>query len=293
MSTLGMAISLSNEHCILQTHGGSTSIMTVMNEWTPHLQIAVEAVRRGAAELESWRPKFTVREKGRADLVTEADTASQAAIQAYLASQFPDHGFMGEESSVGKSLAELRLPADAPPTWVCDPLDGTSNYAHGVPAYCVNLALMANQSIVVAVTYDPRLNELFTATIGGGTRLNGEPVRVSKCPRLADGLLSTGFPSTYQQQRRNLDAWERISRVCQSLRRTGSSALNLAYVAAGRFDGYWCYDNWPWDVLAGVLLVTEAGGMVTTSDGGPFDPFRMDIIATNGTIHLETVQTLA
>jgi myo-inositol-1(or 4)-monophosphatase len=263
-----------------------------MKDPSEYLSVAIEAARHGAAELESWRNRFRVREKSRADLVTEADVASQAAVKAHLLGTCPDHHFLGEEDSVGKSLESLRLPASHAPTWVCDPLDGTGNYAHGVPAYCVNLALVIEQTIVVAVTLDPRLNELFTAVRGGGAHLNGEPIRVSPLTTLGQSLLSTGFPSDFDKQRRNLAVWERVSQDAQALRRTGSSALNLAYVAAGRFDGYWCFDNWPWDVLPGVLLVTEAGGTITTADGAPFDMFRMDILATNGHIHAETLRSL-
>jgi myo-inositol-1(or 4)-monophosphatase len=257
------------------------------------LAAAVEAARRGAAELEAWRDRFTVTEKGPADLVTEADVASQKAIKAYLLGRFPDHGFLGEEESVGRPLASMRPAAGSPPVWVVDPLDGTANYAHGVPAYCVNIALLVDGTPQVGVTFDPRLNELFTAYTGGGAFLNGKPIRVSSAPTIRDGLLATGFPADYGQQIRNLDAWRRVSAHAQALRRTGSTAINMAYVACGRFDGYWCYDNWPWDVLPGAVLILEAGGTLTTTDGGPFDPFRMDVIATNGRLHAELVRALA
>jgi myo-inositol-1(or 4)-monophosphatase len=262
------------------------------SELTNVLAIAVEAARRGAAELEAWRPNFRIREKARADLVTDADTASQLAVKTHLLTVFPAHHFLGEEDAFGRSIESLRLAADAPPTWVCDPLDGTSNYAHGVPAYCVNLALVMNGEPVVAVTLDPRLQELFTATADGGAFLNGESMHVSSIASLRNALLSTGFPSDYEQQRRNLATWQRVSQEAQALRRTGSSALNLAYVAAGRFDGYWCYDNWPWDVLPGALLVREAGGTITSAVGGAFDPFHMDLLATNGPIHGEMLKLL-
>ena len=206
--------------------------------------MAIEAARRGAAELEAWRSKFRIREKARADLVTDADTASQKAVKEHLLAAYPEHNFLGEEEAYGRDIESLRFAADAPPTWVCDPLDGTGNYAHGVPAYCVNIALVVKNEPVVAVTLDPRLNELFTATAGGGAFLNGEPIRVSTIASLRDALLSTGFPSDYEKQLRNLAAWQRVSKEAQALRRTGSSALNLAYLAAGRFDGYWCFDNW-------------------------------------------------
>lgn len=261
-------------------------------ELARYLAVAIDAARAGAVQLEYWRTRFTVKEKERANLVTDADTAAQTAIKACLLGAFADHAFLGEEDHFGAAIETMRPPAGAPPTWVVDPLDGTGNYAHGVPAYCVNIGLIVDGAIVVAVTLDPRLNELFTATLGGGAFLNGEPIRVSRTPTLRDSLMSTGFPSGYQAQLRNLTAWKKVSYHTQSLRRTGSSALNLAYVAAGRFEGYWCYDNWPWDVVAGALLVTEAGGSMSAVDGSSFDPFRMDLIGTNGHTHAELVAAI-
>lgn len=255
------------------------------------LSAATEAARLGAAELERWRTKFTVKEKSRADLVTDADTASQRIVKEALLAAFPDHQFLGEEDSVGKAVEETRPKGDAP-IWVVDPLDGTSNYVHDVPAYCVSIGLFAHGKPVVGVIHDPRQNEVFTAAIGLGAFLNGKPIRVSTVPSLRDGMIATGFPANYQKQLRNLDAWSRISIHAQSLRRTGSTALNMAYVAAGRFDGYWAYDNFAWDVMAGAILITEAGGQLTTADGQPFDPFRADLIATNGRFHEELLGIL-
>jgi myo-inositol-1(or 4)-monophosphatase len=266
--------------------------MSIIPDLDTFLDAAVEAARRGAAELESWRTRFRVREKSRADLVTDADHASQQAIQDYLLGRFPDHLFLGEEDAVGRPIESLRPPAVAPPVWVVDPLDGTGNYAHGVPTYCVNIGLLIDGEPAVGVTLDPRLNELFTAVAGRGTYLNGERVRVSPTATLRDSLVATGFPAKYEAQLRNLEAWKRVAYHAQAIRRTGSTAINLAYVAAGRFDGLWGYDNWPWDVLAGAVLVAEAGGALTATDGSPFDPFRMDILATNGHTHDEMRRVL-
>jgi myo-inositol-1(or 4)-monophosphatase len=260
---------------------------------TAFLNAATLAARLGAAELESWRSRFTVTEKGRADLVTEADVASQNAIKACLLGRFPGHAFLGEEESVGKEPHEVRPPAGAPPTWVVDPLDGTANYVHDVPAYCVSIGLVVEGKCVVGVIYDPRMNELFAAAQGRGAFLNGRPIRVSAAATIADSLLSTGFPANYDKQLRNLDAWQRLTGHAQGLRRTGSTAINLAYVAAGRFDGYWAYDNYPWDVVGGACLVAEAGGTISTIDGHSFDAFRPDLIATNGRIQGETVTFLS
>ena len=256
------------------------------------LDAAAEATRRGAALLESWRARFSVREKARADLVTEADVASQKAVKEYLLGRFPGHLFLGEEESVGKSPEQTRPAPDAPPVWVVDPLDGTTNYVHDVPAYCVSVGLWAGGRPVVGVILDPRMNELFTAAAGRGAFLNGKPIRVSETAALRDAMLATGFPYDYRRQQRNLDAWRAVAAHAQTLRRTGSTALNLAYVAAGRFDGFWAYDNWAWDVTAGALLVAEAGGAVATADGRPFDPFRPDMLATNGHIHAELLGVL-
>ena len=257
-----------------------------------YLSAAENAARRGADILEGWRKKFAVREKARADLVTEADDASQAAIKEILLGRFPDTAFLGEEGNFGKSHEELRPATDCPPTWVVDPLDGTANYVHDVPAYCVSIGLWHMGKPIVGVILDPRQNELFAAAEGQGATLNGEPISVSPTPAIRDAMLATGFPSNYLAQRRNLDAWDRVSAVAQGLRRTGSTALNLAYVACGRFDGYWAYNNWAWDVMGGVVIVTEAGGTITGMNGDPFDPFQPHGIASNGKIQAELFAAL-
>lgn len=258
-----------------------------------YLSAAIEAARLGAAELEHWRAKFTVREKFRADLVTDADHASQQVVKDTLLGRFPDHLFIGEEDSVGKSPGEVRPPTDAPPTWIVDPLDGTSNYVHDVPVYCVSIGLWWAGKAIVGVILDPRQNELFSAASGQGAFLNGQPIRVSSVSTVADAMLSTGFPANYQKQLRNLDAWAKLTGKAQSLRRNGSTALSMAYVAAGRFDGYWAYDNYPWDVVAGAALIEEAGGRLSTTDGLPFDPFRPDLVAGTPGVQAEVVRLLA
>ena len=259
---------------------------------TEYLSAAVDAARAGAAELERWRGKFSVREKYRADLVTEADVASQKVVKELLLGHFPDHLFIGEEDSVGKAPHEVRPPADAPPAWVVDPLDGTANYAHDVPAYCVSIGLWHAGRAVVGVILDPRQDELFAAALGQGATLNGKPIRVSSVPDVAGGMISTGFPANYQKQLRNLKAWEKLTAHAQSLRRNGSTALSMAYVAAGRFDGYWAYDNYPWDVMAGAVLIAEAGGTLCSTDGTPFDPYRPDLVAGNPAVQKELLARL-
>jgi len=265
---------------------------TATTELDHYLQAAVEAARAGAAELEQWRGRFSIREKFRADLVTEADVASQKVVKEILLGHFPDHLFIGEEDSVGKSPGEVRPPADAPPAWVVDPLDGTANYAHDVPAYCVSIGLWHAGQAIVGVILDPRQHELFTAASDRGAFLNGSRIRVSTVPTVADAMLSTGFPANYEKQLRNLKAWEKLTGISQSLRRNGSTALSMAYVAAGRFDGYWAFDNYPWDVMAGAVLIAEAGGLLATTDGLPFDPYRPDLIAGNPPVQKELVELL-
>jgi myo-inositol-1(or 4)-monophosphatase len=256
-----------------------------------YLAVAVEAARLGAAELERWRKQFKVKEKARADLVTDADHASQKVVKEYLLAKLPSHRFVGEEECVGKAIEDTR-PTDDAPTWVVDPLDGTANYVHDVPAYCVSIGLWLHGEPAVGVILDPRQNELFTAAKGLGAHLNGERIHVSPTTAVRDSLISTGFPANYEAQLRNLEKWKQVSFHSQALRRTGSTALNLAYVACGRFDGYWAYDNWPWDVLGGACLIAEAGGALTAADGKPFDPFRMDVCATNGKIQQELLGVL-
>ena len=246
-----------------------------------YLDAAREAARRGAAVLESWRARFSVREKGRADLVTEADLNAQQAIREALLGRFPSHGFLGEEGGKGQP----RPGPDAPPTWIVDPLDGTTNYVHDCPAYCVSVGLEVAGELVVGVIYDPRQDELFAAAKGQGATLNGRPIRTSDTAHLGDALLASGFPPDLRGQERQLDWWRYFSLRVRSLRRTGSTALNLAYVAAGRYDGYWAFDNNAWDVAAGVVLIREAGGRVTAPDGGPYDPHGRPCLASNGPLH--------
>jgi myo-inositol-1(or 4)-monophosphatase len=259
-----------------------------LREW---LTAGEEASRRAAAKLEEWRAKFSVREKKPADLVTDADYAAQNAVRSYLESVLPTHNLLGEEDTPG--TVKGRLSATSPPTWIVDPLDGTCNYVHDVPAYCVSLGLMVAGELVVGVVFDPRQNEMFSAALGLGATLNGKPMKVSQVAELRQGLISTGFPPDVEAQERNLAMWRVLSYKAQALRRTGSTALNLAYVAAGRFDGYWAYDNHVWDIAGGAVLIREAGGTVTLTNGTALDPFLPDILATNGHLHSEILQCLA
>jgi myo-inositol-1(or 4)-monophosphatase len=256
---------------------------------TDYLDAAIEAACRGADALESWRGRFQVNEKGRADLVTDADLAAQQAVRSVLQARFPGHAFLEEEGGGDKD----RPAADGPPTWIVDPLDGTTNYVHDLPLYCVSIGLWERGELAVGVVLDPRHQELFSAARGRGAWLNGtRRLQVSRTQRLEDALLATGFPPDLRGQERTLDWWRHFSFRTRSLRRTGSTALNLAYLAAGRFDGYWAFDNHAWDVAGGVVLVREAGGVVTNIDGAPFDPFTPDGLASNGPLHPALLATL-
>jgi myo-inositol-1(or 4)-monophosphatase len=244
-----------------------------------YLDAAQVAARRAAGILESWRSRFSVREKGRADLVTEADVASQQAVREELLGRYPDHDFLGEEA-VGPASSRSGRPC-----WIVDPLDGTTNYVHDCPLYCVSIGLEVAGELVVGVVHDPRQNEMFAAATGHGATLNGRPLRTSAATELDTALLATGFPADLRGHERQLDWFRFFSLRTQSVRRTGSTALNLAYVAAGRFDGYWGFSNNPWDVAGAVVLVREAGGTVTAMDGGPYDHHGGECLASNGPLH--------
>jgi myo-inositol-1(or 4)-monophosphatase len=255
--------------------------MTATADLAGFLEAAMAAAHRGAAILEDWRKRFKVQEKARFDLVTDADLASQRAIREFLLARYPDHAFMGEEEGLGQA----RPGSEAPPTWIVDPLDGTTNYVHDCPLYTVSIGLQVAGELVVGVVFDPSRQELFRAARGLGAWLGDQRLRTSRAERLEEALLATGFPPDLRGQERTLDWWRYFSLRARSLRRTGSTALNLAWVAAGRFDGYWAFDNHVWDVAGGTVLVREAGGLVSNVDGSPYDPYTPDALASNGPLH--------
>lgn len=246
-----------------------------------YLEAACEAARLAAVILEQWRSRFQVREKARFDLVTDADLASQRTIYEYLGARLPGHAFLGEEDA-----AASRKPGpEAPPTWIVDPIDGTTNYVHDCPMYCISIGLQVAGELVVGVVFDPTRPELFKAARGQGAWLNDRRMQVSSTDRLEEALLATGFPPDLRGQERTLDWWRYFSLRTRSLRRTGSTALNMAYVAAGRFDGYWAFDNHVWDVAGATVLVQEAGGIVSNVDGTAYDPYTPDAVASNRALH--------
>lgn len=226
--------------------------------------------------------------KGEADLVTEADRASERLIVERLHSRFPEHGVFGEEGSRGN--------LESPYRWYIDPVDGTTNFAHGYPVFCVSMGLEHRPAglagdqdgeIVAGAIYDPTRNELFVAEKGRGAYLNGRRIHVSRTATVAESLLATGFPSRKRHENPNIHFYHEITLRSHGVRRAGSAALDLAYTACGRFDGYWEFNLNPWDTAAGFLLVTEAGGTLTYFDGSPFHLASREILATNGLIYSE------
>ena len=248
---------------------------------------ATEAARAAGEILQEWAHKFTVREKGPANLVTEADFAAQAVIVNLIRSRFPDHGFLAEEG-----LDEA--PPAASFRWVIDPLDGTSNYVHRFPYYAVSIGLEYQRQIVLGVIFDPNRDELFLAERSRGASLNGREIRPSHVTALSHAFVVASLPSAISSDDPSVVRLLRVLPHAQSLQRTGSAALNLAYVACGRMDAFWSSSLKPWDVAAGSLIVTEAGGTMTRMNGDPFDHMLPDLLASNGSpIHDELRSLLA
>lgn len=246
------------------------------------LATAIEAVvRAGEIQLARFGSDVRVDKKGAIDLVTEIDLQIEREFRQTIAERFPDHVVLGEEFE--RAGDRDTVP---PFCWVFDPVDGTTNYAHGLPIFCASLALEIDGLIAVGAIYDPTRRELFTAERGHGAWLNGHPLAVSAVDTLLDSLLVTGFHYGIQQDPEKLVALFRefITRA-RAVRRLGSAALDLCYVAAGRFDGYWESIIQPWDVAAGALIVEEAGGRVTTVSGEPFRSRAGSVLATNGALH--------
>lgn len=250
------------------------------------LQTAIKAARAGGKVLHDWSGRFTVSEKSRANLVTEADFESQKTIYELISSRFANHSFLGEEGlNHDDSSTSYR--------WIIDPLDGTSNYVHRFPYYCVSIALEDEAGLLIGVVYDPNRDELFTAVRGQGARVHGSPLRTSACSPLSEAMVLASLPVGTSNTDPAVTRFLNMLPHAQTVQRTGSAALNLAYIAAGRIEAFWSSSLKPWDVAAGVLLVTEAGGKVTKMDGSTFELQVPDMLATNGTnIHEEMVPLL-
>jgi len=252
------------------------------------LDITIDIVRAAGAILrQGWGRAGQIDFKGEVDLVTEYDRRAEALIVTALRERFPTHHIYAEEQGDAG-------PGDSPFTWLIDPLDGTTNFAHGFPVFAVSVGLMHQGERLVGVVYDPTRDELFTAGLEMGARLNGAPAHVSETGTLDRALLATGF--AYDRRTaadNNVGNVARFIRRCQGLRRAGAAALDLAYVACGRLDGYWEMGLNPWDVTAGTLIVQEAGGRVTDFHGGDREhPSGRRIIASNGRIHAEMLDVL-
>jgi myo-inositol-1(or 4)-monophosphatase len=240
----------------------------------------------GALLLEYFHQKLKIEYKGEADLVTAADRAAEALIRERISKQFPSHDVLGEEQGLNDRGGEYR--------WYVDPLDGTTNFAHGYPVFCVSLALEkralehgsdAGARRIAGVVYDPTRDELFTGEQGRGAHLNGESIHVSQAARLKDCLLATGFPSQKRHKNPNIYFYHQITLKTHGVRRAGSAALDLCNVACGRFDGFWEFNLNPWDTAAGVLIVEEAGGKASRFDGSPFELDSRETLASNGLVH--------
>ena len=246
-----------------------------------------EDVAGGAGEIlrRSYGGKQSIHYKGETNLVTEVDRQSEAYIMGRIRSAYPDHGILSEESSEVHSATPYR--------WIVDPLDGTTNYAHGYPCFCVSIALEMGGKLLVGAVFDPLLGEMFTAAAGEGARRNGESISVSSTEMLRRSLLSTGFAyDVNTAEDTNLANFREFVFTGQAIRRDGSAALDLCYLACGRFDGFWELSLKPWDTAAGLLILVEAGGVATRLDGSPYHVHHPDILASNGKIHEQMIEVI-
>lgn len=254
------------------------------SELTRLQEIAVDAaLSAGKVIRKNYQTRLRVREKPGQGLVTHVDMAAEAAAIRILKKGAPDFGFLTEETFYqGKQLAHQRG------LWILDPLDGTTNFVHGFPMFCVTIAAEVDHHSLVAVTYHPILDELYTAIVGRGAFVNGKRMKVAPTSKIKDALLSTGFvipDKKVKSLETEMSAFEKLSLVARAVRRPGSAALDLAYTARGVFDGFWEKNLKPWDVAAGALLIQEAGGKVTDFEGKPFRSDAGSVLATNGKLH--------
>jgi len=250
------------------------------------LATAIEAViRAGDLQMAKFGTGVRVDKKGAIDLVTEVDVEVERMFRAMVAERFPDHDVLAEEFDTPLTGARHR--------WVFDPLDGTTNFAHGVPIFCASLALEIDGKAVIGAVYDPNRKELYTAEAGQGSRLNGQRLKVSTNATVLDSMLVTGFPYHVQQNPDEfLKVFGQVLRRARAVRRLGSAAIDLCWVAAGRMEGFWEASLKPWDTAAAALILQEAGGKVTGMDGGDWLPERPDILGTNALIHDECLEIL-
>jgi myo-inositol-1(or 4)-monophosphatase len=252
----------------------------------PFKQTAIEAARESAKILRSRFGKISrIRKKENAEIVTEADTESEEVIISTIHTEFPDHAVLGEECGLIKGASEYK--------WIVDPLDGTLNFAHQIPIFSISIALVVRDTIVLGIILDPVSDELYTAVRGLGAQLNNEPIQVSATRTIAESLLVTGFPYNVREIFEPvMIRYASCLKASQGMRRLGSAALDLCYVACGRFEGFWEQNLKPWDSAAGALMVVEAGGRVTTFADRPYTVEHAEILATNGLIHKEMLGLL-
>lgn len=252
-----------------------------------YLDFAVSAAKEAGLFLKKNLHKgHSVHYKGEINIVTDEDRKSEEMILGRISREFPGHDILSEESAARGSGAEFR--------WIVDPLDGTTNYAHGFPVFCVSMALQRNGVTIVGCVYNPMLDEMFTARAGSGAFLNGDRIRVSDTADFSKSFLATGFPYDLRTDRNNnINYFVVLAKKTLAIRRAGSAALDLAYTAAGRFDGFWELKLHPWDTAAAILLMQEAGGKVTDIAGSEHTLGSASIAATNGLIHSELIKTLS
>ena len=245
-----------------------------------YLETAAEIAREAGALIHTYLERHIGFElKGDFDLVTEADRASERLIVERLESKFPTHAIVAEEGGGQAGSSEYR--------WYVDPLDGTTNFAHGFPMFNVTMALERSGELIAGVIFDPLRNEMFAAEKGSGAYLNHRPIRVSKAAKIETSLVATGFPSRKRHLNVNVHFYYQLAMLSHGVRRAGSAALDLAYVACGRLDAFWEFGLNPWDMAAGVLLIREAGGACSDMHGGPLDLRGRHILADNGLVHAE------
>jgi myo-inositol-1(or 4)-monophosphatase len=238
-----------------------------------------ELAREAGGLLMSYFGKVAIEYKGDADLVTTADRNSEKLIVEQIRRRWPEHDLIGEEGSRKETGSDYR--------WYIDPLDGTTNFAHGYPVFCVSMALEYKGERIAGVIYDPTRDEMFAAGKGSGSRLNGVPILVSRTPHLQESLVATGFPSHKRHKNPNIHFYHQLTLRSHGVRRAGSAALDLCYVSCGRYDGFWEFNLNPWDTAAGVLIAQEAGGTVTNFSGQPFSIDSRQVLASNSIIHEE------
>jgi myo-inositol-1(or 4)-monophosphatase len=254
--------------------------------WKKEMDTARLAALKAGETLNSLFGKVRhIEKKGRIDLVTEADLHSEKIILDIISGHFPNDSIITEESGGYNHLPERR--------WIVDPLDGTVNFAHGFPFFAVSIGLEINSEIVLGVVFNPSDKEHFEAVKGSGAFLNERPIKVSRVTEMEEALLGTGFPyDIHERSERVVSLFNRMLFLSQGVRRPGSAALDLCYVASGRFDGFWEEGLHPWDTAAGMIIVEEAGGLITTYDGGKYTPFEKTIVAANPSIHQTLVRAI-